>query len=104
MRKLRGITHKMLADIMNELDDTFDNHRLEQRLLRKHTIAFAETLLEFKTAADPLRAFSAAFGRMVGHEFDGQIRKNPVPKTETPHLGGDDGPNQRWKKVTKKIT
>jgi len=74
MKKLARLTHKMLVDIMNEpkLGAAFDNHRLEQRLLRKHPKEFAETLLEFRTAkGDQLRAFSAAFGKRIGHEFAG---------------------------------
>jgi hypothetical protein len=98
-QKLRRLTRRMLADILTNQEPVFDNHDVEHELLRDHTIALAETLLEFRSAKDPLRAFSAAFGRRILHLFNGQIRRQPVAKTRTQHLGGNPGPNQQWEKV-----
>jgi hypothetical protein len=78
------LNHGMLARVLTDLDPTFDNHDIHLQLLRREPIRFAEALLDFKKRKDPFKAFSGALVKWVGHEFRGQIRKNP---------------EQRWEKV-----
>jgi hypothetical protein len=60
----------MVADIINDVPAAnFDTHWIEKRVLRRYAVAFAEDLLEFRTADDPLMRFSAAFSQWLGRTF-----------------------------------
>jgi hypothetical protein len=97
---MKHITRQMVADIINSIPNiNFDTHKIEQRLLRLHTVAFAEELLEFRNADDPLMRCSAEFSKWVGREFAADIEKSANGKVMTLHLGGDECKNQEWTKL-----
>jgi len=75
----------------------FDAHTVEKRILRLHTAAAANELLEFLHTADPLHQFSAAFARWIDSEFRGQIRQ--TRKIQSENLGGEQSQNQEWEKI-----
>jgi hypothetical protein len=89
----------MTATVLNQLPMTFDTHRVERRVLRLFPIEFAEELLEFRHADDPLLRFSAAFSQWIGNTFHREIRKSSNRKVRTANLGGKKSDNQGWTKV-----
>lgn len=97
---MKHLTREIVADIINNRPSaSFDTHWIEQRILRLHPVAFAEELLEFRTAADPLMAFSSNFSKWVGNTFSNEIRKSSNGKVLSVHLGGDECGNQEWTKL-----
>ena len=96
------VTRKMLASTLNQLPSEFDTHLVERRILRNNTEAFATDLLECcgKTR-DPLRKFSATFGKRIDRIFRRQIRK--TRKLATENLGGKRSKNQEWEKIVARI-
>jgi hypothetical protein len=97
---MRYITRPMVADIINDVPTTsFDTHWIEKRLLRRQAVAFAEELLEFRTADDPLMRFSAAFSQWIGRTFANEVTKSINNKVVSIHLGGEEGENQEWTKL-----
>ena len=98
---MRHITHLMAAEVINELDSPFDAHMVERRILRLHTVAVAEELLEYRHT-DTLHQFSAAFARWIDSEFQGQIRQ--TQKVQSENLGGRTNSNQEWEEITAPIT
>jgi hypothetical protein len=87
----------MVADIINASPTPdFDTHWIERRLIRQHTVAFAEELLEWRNAEDPLKRFSAEFSKWVGKTFANQIVKSRNDKVTSLHLGGEQCENQQW--------
>ena len=91
----------MAAEVISELDSPFYTHMVERRLLRLHTVAVAEELLEFRHT-DTLHQFSAALARWIDVEFRGQIRQ--TRKVQSENLGGRVNSNQEWEKITVPIT
>ena len=91
----------MAAEVINELDSPFDAHMVERRILRLHTVAVAEELLEYRHT-DTLHQFSAAFARWIDSEFQGQIRQ--TQKVQSENLGGRTNSNQEWEEITAPIT
>jgi hypothetical protein len=90
----------MVADIINDTPTAnFDTHLIEKRVLRRHAVAFAEELLEFRITDDPLMRFSAAFSQWLGRTFANEITKSPNNKVISVHLGGEEGENQEWAKM-----
>src|SRR5882724_4476939 len=78
---MRHRTRRMVADIINDIPTAnFDTHRIEKRVLRRHAVAFAEDLLEFRTTDDPLKRFSAAFSQWVGRTFANEVTKSTNDK------------------------
>ena len=98
---MKHITHGMAAAAINELDSPFDAHMVERRMLRLHTVAMAEELLEYRHT-DTLHQFSATFARWLDSDFAGQIRK--TRKVHSDNLGGRANSNQEWEKLTVPIT
>ena len=91
----------MAADVINGLDSPFDAHMAERRLLRRHTIAVAEELLEFRHT-DTLHQFSAALAKWIDVEFRDQISQ--TRKVQSENLGGRVNSNQEWEKIRVAIT
>jgi hypothetical protein len=91
----------MLRDILNHdpQRDPFDTHWLEQRVLRDHTIAFAEELLEFRNFPDPLMRFSMAFSQWFGKTFQSYVHKSRNDKVRSANLAGKVE-NQEWTRTT----
>jgi len=89
----------MAATVFNQLPVTFDTHCVERRVLRLFPVPFAEELLEFRHADDPLLRFSAAFSQWIGNTFQSEIRKSGSGKVRSANLGGEDSNNQEWTKV-----
>jgi hypothetical protein len=90
----------MVADIINDVPTAnFDTHWVEKRVLRRHAVAFAEELLEFRTADDPLMRFSAAFSQWLGRTFVNEVTKSTNNKVVSAHLGGEECENQQWAKL-----
>ena len=97
-RNMRHISREMVRDIINGTpSDIFDTHWLEQRLLRLHTVAFAEDLLEGRRDVDPLKSFSTAFAQWVDRQFRGDIQQ--TTKVDSINLVGDPVSNQQWRKT-----
>ena len=95
---MQHITREMVAAIINESErDAFDTHYLEQRLLRIHTRAFAQELLEFCGNNDPLNSFSAALSHWVLRQFEGDIQR--AEKVVSTNLAGDPVRNQQWHRI-----
>ena len=88
----------MLATVINQLDETFDTHGVEKRLLRLYPIAFARQLATFAGVADPLQQFSADFSSAIGRTFATQLTK--TRKVATENLGGLVSENQEWRRTT----
>ncbi|MGA3056363.1 MAG: hypothetical protein ABSD63_19310 [Candidatus Korobacteraceae bacterium] len=97
---MKHITRQIVADIINSRPTAnFDTHWVERRVLRLHPVAFAEELLEFRTAADPLMSFSAEFSKWIGRTFTNGINKSTNGKVLSVHLGGEECGNQEWTKL-----
>lgn len=98
--QMQHITLDMVKRIINEDPRvTFDTHWLEKRLLREHTIAFANELIEFRDYPDPLHRFSMAFSQWFGDKFKAHIRKTSTAKERSENLAGDVIENQGWTKL-----
>ena len=93
------ITHRIVASVINGLLSPFDTHMVEKRIPRNHPIEFAHELLRYDHTRDPLHQFSAAFGKWIDTEFQGQIQQT-LPKVKTENLCGDRISNQQWVKTT----
>jgi len=89
----------MAARVLSALPTTFDTHQIERRVLRLYAVEFAEELLEFRNADDPLMRFSAAFSQWIGRTFTAYIRKAGRGKIVTENLGGELSGNQEWTKL-----
>jgi hypothetical protein len=105
-RNMRHITCDMVRELINSNPNPqFDNHWIEMRVLRDHTVAFATELLEYRTKQDPLMEFSRELSHWVGRKFKAHLTKPPIGrrrngKVESRNLAGDDIPNQLWEKRT----
>jgi hypothetical protein len=100
MARMKHITREMVADVINDHPlPHFDTHWIEQRLLRLQTVAFAEELLEFRTATDPLQRFSAEFSKWIGETFASGVTKSINDKVTSLHLGGEECANQEWSRL-----
>jgi len=104
-RDMQHITCDMVRALINgNPESRFDNHWIEQRVLRHHAVAFALELLEYRQEPDPLMNFSRDFGHWVGRQFspDHLVKTNSGPrqdgKIETLNLAGDRIFNQEWEK------
>ena len=96
---MKHVTRQMVTGIINSLPEaSFDTHKVERRLLRLHTVAFAEELLEFRNADDPLMRCSAELSKWIGREFGADLMKSTRNKVMSLHLGGDECANQEWTK------
>jgi hypothetical protein len=98
---MRNITHQMAVSAINGLDNRFDAHMIEKRILRVHPAAIARELLWFDgRTVDPLKQFSAHFARWIDREFrqrTGQITK--TQKVSSYNLAGDSIRNQEWQRI-----
>ena len=99
------ITVEMVRELINSNPNSqFDNHWIEMRVLRLHTIAFARELLLYEgNNLDPLMVFSREFSHWVGRKFEGHIVKTHNGrqrngKIESRNLAGDMILNQQWEK------
>lgn len=99
MTHMEHITREMVADIISGLPANFDTHWIEKRVLRLHPVAFAEELLEFRAAADPLMRFSSEFSKWIGETFVSGVTKSANNKVVSPHLGGEECENQEWTRL-----
>jgi hypothetical protein len=103
-RNMRHITCDMVRELINSNPQSrFDNHWIEQRVLRHHAAAFARELFIYRHRADPLMDFSREFSHCVGRKFRGHLVKtNSGPrrdgKIESRNLAGDLIFNQEWEK------
>lgn len=91
---MQHIDSQMLATAINQLDDSFDTHAVEKRVLRLYPIAFANQLATFASSTDPLQQFSADFSSTIGRTFPSQLTK--TRKVATENLGGLVSDNQEW--------
>lgn len=96
---MKHIDRTMAASVLDQLPTNFDTHHIEKRILRLFPVAFAEELLEFRHADDPLLRFSAAFSQWIGNTFHREIRKSSAGKVRSINLGGDESENQEWTKL-----
>ena len=94
---MQHITVQMLVDAINELDDPFDAHDVERRVLRNQPVAMANEILRYANSGDVLRTFSAQFSRHVDTVLRGQIQQ--TAKVSTANLGGLVSECQQWKKL-----
>ena len=98
---MRYITRQIIAPVINGLQDPFDAHMLEKRVLRLHPEAFARELLVYARTGDPLLQFSAHFAKRVDVMFRGQIRK--TQKVFSDNLAGDSIKNQEWRRINPSV-
>ena len=94
---MRHITRQMAASTINLLPSSFDAHMVEKRMLRLHTVAFANDILEYASTDDPLTRFSNQFARWLDATFQGQIHQ--TRKVASDNLGGAKTRNQEWEKA-----
>ena len=99
---MQFLTAQMMADGINQLDDRFDAHAVEKRVLRLHTNEFAQELMRYATSTDQLRQFSAAFAKSVDSTFNAQIVQ--TQKVNSENLGGELSMNQEWQKATTPVS
>jgi len=98
-----SVSKQMLADAINSFDsEEFDTHAVEQYVLRKYPIEFAEDILRFKDSTDVFQQFSAAFSKSIGAAFPNQLAKRS--KVDSVNLGGNESSNQMWRRVGAKGT
>lgn len=104
-RDMQHITCDMVRELINSNPEAqFDNHWIEQRLLRRQAIAFARELLEYQGSGDPLMDFSRELSHWIGRKFSpGHLLKTTNGprqdgKIETLNLAGDLIFNQQWEK------
>lgn len=72
---MRHITDRMIVTAINQMEERFDAHDLEKRLLRQNPVAVAREIIEHRRNRDILRSFSAKFAKYVDRTFAGRIRK-----------------------------
>ncbi|MBN8602965.1 MAG: hypothetical protein J0M26_18150 [Planctomycetes bacterium] len=94
---MKHITLPMLVDAINELNDPFDAHDVERRVLRNQPAAMAQDILRYANSGDVLRTFSAQFARHVDSVLRGQIEQ--TAKVSTANLGGLVSECQQWRKL-----